>query len=121
MGTLSTFGSYMAMVVVQFGYGGATILMKIALNKGLSQLVFIVYRHLIAMLLLGPLAYFLERKQRPSLSLPLMIKIFILSSLGTTVHLNVYYIGLDYTSPIVASALSNVIPGFTFLMALLLK
>ncbi|XP_043690623.1 WAT1-related protein At1g43650-like [Telopea speciosissima] len=121
MGTLSTFGSYMAMVVVQFGYGGSNILMKIAINKGLSQFVFIVYRHLIAMLLLGPLAYFLERKQRPSLSLRLMIKIFILSTLGTTLHLNVYYIGLEYTSPTVASALSNVIPGFTFVMALLLR
>ncbi|XP_043690725.1 WAT1-related protein At1g43650-like isoform X2 [Telopea speciosissima] len=121
MGTLSTFGSYMAMVVVQFGYGGATILMKIALNKGPSQLVFIVYRHLIAMLLLGPLAYFLERKQRPSLSIPIMIKVFFLSTFGTTICLNVFYAGLNYTSPTVASALGNVTPGFTFVMALLLR
>ncbi|XP_043691706.1 WAT1-related protein At1g43650-like [Telopea speciosissima] len=121
MATSSTIGAYLAMVVVHAAYGGSTILMKISLTKGLSQLAFIVYRHLIGMLLLGPFAYFLERKQRPSLSLRLMIKIFILSSLGTTVHLNVYYIGLDYTSPTVASALSNVIPGFTFVMAVLLR
>ncbi|XP_042489385.1 WAT1-related protein At1g43650-like [Macadamia integrifolia] len=111
----------MAMVVMQFAYGGFNILMKISLNRGLSQLVFIVYRHLIGMLLLGPLAFFLERKQRPSLSLPMLIKIFFLSSLGTTIYLNVYYAGLNYTSPTVACALGNVTPGFTFVMALILR
>ncbi|KAJ4970757.1 hypothetical protein NE237_003856 [Protea cynaroides] len=121
MGCIKVWASYIAMVVVQFAYGGSNILIKIALNKGLSQLVFMVYRHLIAMLLLGPLAYFLERKQRPSLSLPTMIKIFLISSLGTTIHLNVYYLGLDYTSPTVGSSLSNVVPGFTFIMAVLLR
>ncbi|XP_042477154.1 WAT1-related protein At5g07050-like [Macadamia integrifolia] len=109
------------MVLVQVGYGGFNILMKIALNKGLSQYIFIVYRHLMAMVLLGPLAYFLERTPRPSLSIPIMIKVFFLSSFGTTISLNVYYVGLDYTSPTVASALSNVIPGLTFIMALLLR
>ncbi|CAL2268912.1 unnamed protein product [Prunus armeniaca] len=39
---------------------------------------------------------------------------------GTTIHLNVYYAGLAYTSPTVACALSNVIPSLTFLKAVLL-
>ncbi|KAK2996339.1 hypothetical protein RJ639_026310 [Escallonia herrerae] len=108
------------MVLVQFAYGGSNILMKIALEKGLDQLVFVVYRHLIAMLLLGPLAYIVERKKRPSLSFSVLMKIFVLSSLGTTIHLNVYYAGLAYTSPTVASALSNFIPSLTFIIAVLL-
>ncbi|XP_048320139.2 WAT1-related protein At5g07050 [Ziziphus jujuba] len=112
---------YIAMVVVQLAYGGSNILIKISLDKGLSQLVFVVYRHLIAMLLLGPFAYVLERKQRPSLSFSIITKIFVLSSLGTTIHLNVYYAGLAYTSPTVASALSNVSPSLTFIIALLLR
>ena len=53
--------SYGAMAIVQLAYGGANILTKIALEKGLNQLVFVVYRHIIAMLLLGPFAYVLER------------------------------------------------------------
>ncbi|KAI6701902.1 hypothetical protein NL676_011038 [Syzygium grande] len=113
--------SYVAMVLVQLAYGGSNILMKIALEKGLNQLVFIVYRHLIAVLLLGPLAYVLERKQRPSLSVKVMAKIFVLSSLGTTIHLNVYYAGLAYSSATVASALSNVIPCISFLFAVMLR
>ncbi|XP_011015924.1 PREDICTED: WAT1-related protein At1g43650-like isoform X3 [Populus euphratica] len=112
---------YAAMLLVQFAYGGSNILMKIALEKGLNQIVFVVYRHVIAVILLGPFAYVIEsRKQRPLLSLSVIIKIFLLSSLGTTIHLNVYYAGLAYTSPTVASALSNVIPSLTFIMAVLL-
>ncbi|KAH7536896.1 hypothetical protein FEM48_Zijuj03G0034600 [Ziziphus jujuba var. spinosa] len=55
---------YIAMVVVQLTYGGSHILIKISLHKGLSQLVFVVCRHLIAMLLLGPFAYVLERMEK---------------------------------------------------------
>ncbi|KAK2981158.1 hypothetical protein RJ640_013480 [Escallonia rubra] len=60
----TTCTGYAAMVLVQFAYGGSNILMKIALEKGLDQLVFVVYRHLIAMLLLGPLAYVVERMEK---------------------------------------------------------
>ncbi|KAL3743789.1 hypothetical protein ACJRO7_018971 [Eucalyptus globulus] len=98
--------SYVAMVLVQLAYGGSTILMKIALEKVHDQLVFIVYG-----------------KQRPSLSFKVMAKIFVLSSLGTTIHLNVYYAGLAYTSATFASALSNVVPCFNggYLIRSLLK
>ncbi|TXG50808.1 hypothetical protein EZV62_023332 [Acer yangbiense] len=112
--------SYVLMAVVQSAYAVSNVMIKIALERGLNQLVFVVYRHLIALFLLAPLAYALERKQRPSLSFSVTMKIFALPSLGTTVHLNVYYAGLAYTSPTVASALSNVIPALTFLMAFLL-
>lgn len=52
---------YVGMVVIQLAYGGSNILSKLALEQGLSYLVFIVYRHLIAIAILGPLAYVLER------------------------------------------------------------
>lgn len=60
------------------------------------------------------------RKQRPSLSFSIIMKMFVLSSLGTTIHLNVYYAGLAYTSPTVATALSNFIPSLTFVIAVVL-
>ncbi|XP_024028937.1 WAT1-related protein At5g64700 [Morus notabilis] len=112
---------YVAMVVVQLALGGSNILMKVSLDRGLDLLVFVVYRHLIAMVLLGPFAFALERKQRPSLSLSILTKIFVLSSLGTTIHLYLFYAGLAYTTPTVAGALSNVIPSLTFVLALLLR
>ncbi|KAF9673067.1 hypothetical protein SADUNF_Sadunf11G0110300 [Salix dunnii] len=72
------------------------------------------------MTLLAPFAFVIERKQRPPLSLSVIIKIFMLSSLVTTIHLNVYCADSAYISPKVASALSNVIPSLTFIMAVLL-
>ncbi|KAJ6839163.1 WAT1-related protein-like isoform X2 [Iris pallida] len=109
------------MITVQLAYGGANILCKLALARGLSYLVFTVYRHLLAMAILGPLAYVLERKRRPALSLSILAKIFMLALFGTTIHQNVYYAGLSYTSPTVASALGSVIPALTFILALMLK
>ncbi|CAL9201541.1 unnamed protein product, partial [Musa hybrid cultivar] len=112
---------YLGIVVVQFAYAGSNILCKLALEQGLSFLVFVVYRHLIALLILAPLAYVLERNRRPSLSFPLLVKVFILAMFGITIHQNVYYLGLDYTSPTVASALSNVIPALTFILTAILR
>ncbi|XVE58212.1 hypothetical protein DITRI_Ditri04bG0151900 [Diplodiscus trichospermus] len=57
-------GFYMAMVLVQFAYGGSNILIKIALERSFNQFVFVVYRHIIALLLLGPPAYVLERMEK---------------------------------------------------------
>ncbi|PQP94684.1 WAT1-related protein [Prunus yedoensis var. nudiflora] len=111
---------YLAMVLVQLIYGGSNILIKFSLAEGLNPIVFVVYRHVMAMVLVGPFAYVLERKQRPSLTFSVAAKIFVLALFGTTIHLNVYYAGLAYTSPTVACALSNVIPSLTFLMAVLL-
>ncbi|KAG6493596.1 hypothetical protein ZIOFF_048588 [Zingiber officinale] len=104
-----------------FTYAGSSILGKLALGQGLSALVFVVYRHLIAMLILSPLAYVLERNRRPSFSFGVMLKIFILAMLGIIIQQNVYYVGLHLISPTVASALGNVIPAFTFLLAIVLR
>ncbi|XP_077247467.1 WAT1-related protein At1g43650-like [Tasmannia lanceolata] len=121
MGNIKACAPYVAMILVQLAYGGSNILGKLALRKGLSYLVFIVYRHLIAMLILGPFAYALERKKHAYLTFPVVMKIFLLSMLGTTIHGWLYYAGLDYTTPTVAGALSNVVPGLTFMLAILFR
>ncbi|PPD91530.1 hypothetical protein GOBAR_DD11535 [Gossypium barbadense] len=126
--TMKNFGYYMAMVVVQFAYGGSNILIKIALERGLNQFVFLVYRHNFPCFFnpppkisAEPVLYFASRKERPSLSLPMFGQIFLFSSLGTTIHLNLYFAALAYTSPTVATAWSIVIPSLTFLMAVFLR
>ncbi|XP_042460500.1 WAT1-related protein At5g07050-like [Zingiber officinale] len=116
MASVKACAPYFYMIVSQFAYAGSSILSKLALGQGLSALVFVVYRHLIAMLILAPLAYVLERNRRPSFSFGVMLKIFILAMLGITIQQNVYYVGLHLISPTVASALGNVIPAFTFLL-----
>lgn len=125
-------GPYIGMIIVQLAYGVSNRVIKIALDKGLHQLVFNTYRHAIPMLLLAPFAYCLEfrnRKPHPhvhhppsnSLSISLLLHIFVLSTLGPTISLNLFFAGLHYVSPTVASAMLNVVPTFTFLIAFFLR
>ncbi|ONK76251.1 uncharacterized protein A4U43_C03F25610 [Asparagus officinalis] len=121
MSSMKAIAPYLGMIVSQLAYGGANILGKLAIERGLSYPVLIVYRHLIAMTIFGPLSYVLERNQRPPLSLSILMKIFVLTLFGATIHLNVFYLGLDYTPPTAASALSCAIPALTFTLAVLFR
>lgn len=57
---------HLAMLALQFGYAGFHVVSRAALNMGISKLVFPVYRNIIALLLLLPFAYFLE-KYKPNI------------------------------------------------------
>lgn len=52
---------YLAIVFVQFGYAGMSILAKSALDSGMSQFVFVVYRQAVATLVIAPFAIVLDR------------------------------------------------------------
>lgn len=52
---------HIAMTIFQFGYAGNHVIMRAALNMGVSKLVFPIYRNIIALVLLVPFAYFIER------------------------------------------------------------
>jgi hypothetical protein len=52
---------HVAMLALQFGYAGFHIVSRLALNMGISKVVFPVYRNIIALILLVPFAYFLEK------------------------------------------------------------
>nr|XP_043615651.1 WAT1-related protein At5g64700-like [Erigeron canadensis] len=112
---------YLAMVFVQFLFSGASITMKIGFANGLHQLVFMVYRHIVSTILFCPFAYAFERKERPALTFVVILKIFVMSLIGSTIHLNAFSYGLTYTSPTVASALNCLTPSLTFLIAFLLR
>ena len=50
-----------ALLALQFCFSGYHIVSRLALNIGVSKVVYPVYRNIIALLLLSPLAYFLEK------------------------------------------------------------
>lgn len=50
-----------ALLVLQLCFAGFHIVSRLALNIGVSQIVYPVYRNTIALVLLGPCAYFLEK------------------------------------------------------------
>ena len=52
---------YLMVIFVQFGYAGMTILVKSALDKGMSPHVFVVYRYAVATLVIAPFAIIFDR------------------------------------------------------------
>uniref|UniRef100_A0A7N0VGA3 WAT1-related protein n=1 Tax=Kalanchoe fedtschenkoi TaxID=63787 RepID=A0A7N0VGA3_KALFE len=112
---------YIAMVCLQFGYAGMNIITKVSLNRGMSHYVLVVYRHAFATAAIAPFAIFLERKVRPTITLPIFIQMFVLGLLGPVIDQNFYYAGLKFTSPTFACAMSNMLPAMTFVMAVLCR
>ncbi|RVX18028.1 WAT1-related protein [Vitis vinifera] len=110
-----------ALLVLQLCYAGTHIVSRVALNIGVSKVVYPVYRNLIALLLLGPFAYFSEKKERPPLTFSLLVQFFLLASLGITANQGFYLLGLYYASPTFASAMQNSVPAITFVMAFALR
>ncbi|CAL9189573.1 unnamed protein product [Musa hybrid cultivar] len=112
---------YVAAVLIQLAYAGFYVISKAAFDKGMSTYVFIFYRQAAASVLLAPIAVIFERKTSHPLTFKISLKLFLLALLGITWSLNVYNIGLKYTSASVASAATNSIPVFTFFLAVLLR
>ncbi|PKA48456.1 Protein walls are thin 1 [Apostasia shenzhenica] len=112
---------HVAMLALQFGYAGFHVVSRAALDMGVSKVVFPVYRNIIALLLLSPFAYFLERKDRPAITISFLVQFFFLALCGITANQGFYLLGLDNTSPTFASAIQNSVPAITFLMAAALR
>ncbi|XP_028805382.1 WAT1-related protein At3g18200 [Neltuma alba] len=110
-----------ALLALQFCFAGFHIVSRLALNIGVSKVVYPVYRNIIALFLLGPLAYFLEKNRRPPLTFSLLVQFFLLALLGITANQGFYLLGLYYASPTFASAMQNSVPAITFVMASALR
>jgi hypothetical protein len=52
---------HFTLAFTNMGYAGTQILARVALVDGVSQYMFSIYRNLIAFVLIGPLAYYVER------------------------------------------------------------
>ncbi|XP_020262213.1 WAT1-related protein At5g64700-like [Asparagus officinalis] len=107
---------YLAMIIVQIIFAGMSMISKAAFNGGMNTFVFVFYRQAIAAVILLPLAIIFARKTAPPLPFKLMFKIFMLALFGYTVNLNMHSIAINLTSATV-----NLIPVFTFIIALLFR
>ncbi|XP_047939503.1 WAT1-related protein At2g37460-like [Salvia hispanica] len=112
---------YVCVIILQLGNAGFSIVAKAALNQGSSHFTFSVYRNAFAAAIFIPLALFLERKTRPRITLSTFIKILLLGSIDPVIGQNAFYAGLKYSSPTFISAMCNLLPAITFLLAWILR
>uniref|UniRef100_A0A0D9WN52 WAT1-related protein n=1 Tax=Leersia perrieri TaxID=77586 RepID=A0A0D9WN52_9ORYZ len=112
---------YMAMVMLQFGFAGMYIVSVASLKRGMNHFVLVVYRNLVAAVLMAPFALIIERGVRPKMTIRIFLKIMGLAILEPVLDQNMYYMGAKLTSAGFASALVNILPAVTFLLAILLR
>ncbi|XP_031115821.1 WAT1-related protein At2g39510-like [Ipomoea triloba] len=110
---------YLAVIFLQFGYAGLTIVVKFALNEGMSPYTYLVYRNVFAALAVAPFAIFFERKVRPKMTISTLLKITVLGLVGPGMQL--FYLGMQYTTATFTASLYNVLPAITFLLAWILR
>ncbi|KAK4779660.1 hypothetical protein SAY87_015766 [Trapa incisa] len=112
-------GLILAMVMIEFLEQGITTLSKAAMSRGMSNFVFVVYSNFLALFFLLPICLFFYRKRiMPELTFPIFCKLFLLSFLGCCLQVSMYA-GIAYSSPTLGSAMIDLTPAFTFILAIL--
>ncbi|KAL5842221.1 hypothetical protein ACOSQ3_012824 [Xanthoceras sorbifolium] len=108
----------MAMLGLQLCFSVVSLSTRAALLQGMSPRVFVVYRQAIATLVIAPIAYFSRRKSTGfSIGLRSFSLIFLASLIGVTLNQNIFFEGLYFASSSMGSAMANLIPAITFLVA----
>ncbi|KAJ0984497.1 hypothetical protein J5N97_002853 [Dioscorea zingiberensis] len=118
---MSKMKPYMAMILLQIGYAGMYIISLASLKHGMNHYVLVVYRNIIAAAVIAPFALWFERRDRPKMTFRIFLKIAALGLLEPVLDQNFYYMGANATSAGFASAMFNILPAITFIMAIILR
>ncbi|KAJ0895827.1 putative EamA domain-containing protein [Helianthus annuus] len=112
---------FAAMVVVQVLQVDLTLAGKKAIQTGMHNFSYIFYTNAIASLLLLPPAFFICRSpNRPTLTISVASGFLGLGILGFLMQV-IGYVGITYASATEATAIFNLVPGFTFLFAIIFR
>ncbi|KAK7246802.1 hypothetical protein RIF29_41672 [Crotalaria pallida] len=105
------------MMVVQIAFAGVNVLYKLVVNDGMSLRVVIAYRFIFATCFIAPLALIVERKKRAKMSWLALFQSFLCGLFGGALAQNFYLEAVSLTSATFASAMANLIPAITFILA----
>ncbi|KNA24454.1 hypothetical protein SOVF_015590 isoform A [Spinacia oleracea] len=109
---------YIAMLMAECCQVGLMIISKQAMNTGMTTFVFVSYSNALASLILLPFSLFFHRSHLPPINFSLFGWFFLLALFGYLAQL-FGYTGINYSSPTLGAAMLNLIPGLTFLLAII--
>lgn len=112
--------AYAGMVMAEFAQVGLMIASKAAISSGMPNLVFILYSNTLASLILLPSCLLFHRSPRPQLTFSLLSGFFLLALLGFFAQI-FGYAGIQYSSATLGTAMLNLVPGFTFILAIIFR
>ncbi|OAY49854.1 WAT1-related protein At5g40240 [Manihot esculenta] len=111
---------FIGMVIVILAHITNMVVVKIAISRGMNKNVLLVYSYALSTIFLLPCALIFHRSNRDSFTFSTLSKIFLLALIGF-VSLTCTYAGLEHGSPMLGSAMLNLIPAFTFVLAVIFR
>ncbi|PKI56233.1 hypothetical protein CRG98_023428 [Punica granatum] len=93
---------------------------KVALTGGTNKFVLVFYSYCLSSLLFLPSLLLLRRPSCAPLTSPVLLKFFLLSFIMLLSQM-FGLVGIDYSSPTLGTSLMNLIPAFTFILALIFR
>ncbi|KOM41450.1 hypothetical protein LR48_Vigan04g164800 [Vigna angularis] len=108
---------FVGMIMAEFAQVGLIILSKKAMAQGMTNFIFIFYSNTIAALLLLPISLLIHRFERPPITFSILCEFFLLALLGQAFG----YAGIYYGSATLSTSMLNLVPGFTFVLAVLFR
>ncbi|KAK7357905.1 hypothetical protein VNO80_17202 [Phaseolus coccineus] len=103
------------MILVNLALALVNLLLKKVLNEGMDYMCIITYRQAISFIFMAPIACIYERKHK--VEVRTICLLFLSALLGVTVPQYLFLLGLKYTSATSSCAFLNMVPVFTFIMA----
>ncbi|CAL5186171.1 unnamed protein product [Lathyrus oleraceus] len=97
---------------------GLLTLFKAATLEGMNNHVFVAYAYALGTFVLLPITLFTRRSRviLTPLSFSIICKSLLLGAIGCASQI-LEYISINYSSPTLASAIANLVPAFTFILA----
>ncbi|KAK4836499.1 hypothetical protein QYF36_013400 [Acer negundo] len=112
---------FMGMVVVILSQVTILQVMKAAMSKGKNKFAIMVYSNVLSIFVLLVSCLIKHRSDRPPpLTFSIICKFFLLSLIGCLMQI-FSYVGIEYSSPTLATAMSNLVPAFTFILAIVFR
>ncbi|XP_020239772.1 WAT1-related protein At1g68170 isoform X2 [Cajanus cajan] len=106
------------MALVQVAYASVNVLYKLAINDGMSIRVVTAYRLMFAVVFTFSLSLIFERKSRPKLTWRVLFLSFFSGLFGASLFHNLFLEALDLVSATFATAVYNLVPAVTFILAI---